>query len=71
MHILNLLSHAAVEILVVDFGASGHVRLQHLDGVLTQELMHGVAGFLRSASFRAPVGQASQHAVVSPFVMRW
>jgi len=31
----------------------------------------GSFGFFKSASWRAPVGQASQQAVVNPLVIRW
>src|SRR5208337_4704961 len=40
------LSHSAVQVLVVDLGLGGHVRLQYLDLVVAQDLVHRVLGIL-------------------------
>ena len=65
------LSHRAVQVLVVDLGFGGHVRLQHLHLVVAQEFVHGVLGVLEIHKLPRPVGQFSQQAVVRPWVMRW
>src|SRR5271157_3577873 len=45
------LPHRPVQVLVVDLGARGHVRLENLHIVVSQELMHRVGGVLQIGQF--------------------
>src|ERR1035437_4495861 len=68
-----LLSHRAVEVLVIDLGLRRHVRLQHRDFVIAQKRVHRVVGILEvhqlaragGAILAAGSGQTLGNAVVA------